>query len=109
LIENTLFIFASDNGADKPKKAFTGPLRSNKGSVYEGGHRIPLIVSWPAGGIGDGDSETPGLTREDLIGLNDIYATLADALERPLPPVSGAGRGAEDSVSRLAAMRGQTS
>jgi arylsulfatase A len=106
LIENTLVIFTSDNGADKPNKEFTGPLRSNKGSVYEGGHRIPFLASWPLGGIGDGDATTAGSDRAGLLALNDVYATLAEILSRPLPPTAGVGCGAEDSVSQLAALRG---
>lgn len=94
LSENTLFVFASDNGAERANPVFTGPLRSNKGSVYEGGHRIPLIIGWPLGGIGDGDATTPGRTIADLIGLNDLYATLAEILQRPLPPTDGSSVGA---------------
>lgn len=109
LIENTLFIFASDNGAEKPNKQFTGPLRSNKGSVFEGGHRVPFIASWPLGRVGDGNDETPGTTSDNLLSLTDVYATLAEILERPLPPLEGAIRGAEDSCSRLAALRGDDS
>ena len=105
LIENTIVVFASDNGAERNNKQFTGPLRSNKGSLYEGGHRIPFIIAWKNGGIGNGNSQTPGVTRTGLLGLNDLYATCAEILERPLPPVSGKSVGAEDSVSRLAEMR----
>ena len=107
LIDNTVLIFTSDNGSENRAKRFTGPLRSNKGSVYEGGHRVPFIVSWPAGGIGDGRDDTPGKTSDRLIASNDIYATVAEILGRPLPPTSGAECGAEDSFSRLAAMRGE--
>ncbi len=108
LMENTIFIFTSDNGADKPSKSFTGPLRSHKGSVYEGGHRIPFIVSWPLGGVGDGDANSAGQTSEGLLALNDLYATFAEILEQPLPPVQGQTVGAEDSVSQLAVLRGAT-
>ena len=107
LIENTLFVFASDNGAERPDKQFTGPLRSNKGSVYEGGHRIPFIASWPQGGVGDGDSNTPGETRAGLLALNDLYATVAEIIDQPLPAVTGLERGAEDSISQLATLRGK--
>ncbi len=107
LSENTLLVFTSDNGADRPDKRFTGPIRSHKGSVYEGGHRIPLIAVWPAGGIGDDDPDTPGQSCDRLFGLNDWFATLAEILGRPLPPLQGPGRGAEDSISGLAALRGE--
>jgi len=105
LIENTLFIFASDNGSEKPNKQFTGPLRSNKGSLYEGGHRVPFIASWPLGKIGDGDPNSPGATRDSLLSLTDIYATLAEIVDRELPSTTGEARGAEDSLSQLTAMR----
>jgi len=107
LIENTLFIFASDNGAESKAKTATGPLRSNKGSTYEGGHRIPFFAAWPAGGIGDGESATSGRTCERLLGLNDVFATVADILGRPLPDLDAGEKGAEDSISQLAALRGE--
>jgi xylan 1,4-beta-xylosidase len=100
LIENTLFIFTSDNGAEINDKQYTGPLRSNKGSVYEGGRRIPFLASWPLGGI------TGGRDCKRLLALTDMYATVADILGKPLPPMKGKSYGAEDSVSQLAAMRG---
>lgn len=106
LFDNTLFIFSSDNGAEKNDKQFTGPLRSNKGSTYEGGHRVPFIATWPAGGIGDGKADTPGRTCDRLLSLTDVYATFADILGKPLPPLKGDTYGAEDSVSQLAAMQG---
>lgn len=49
LMENTLFVFTSDNGAEKNNKHFTGPLRSNKGSVYDGGHRVPFLACCRSG------------------------------------------------------------
>ena len=63
LIENTLVIFASDNGSENKSKTYTGPLRSNKGSTYDGGHRTPFFASWPAGKIGDGNAKTPAHAR----------------------------------------------
>jgi arylsulfatase A-like enzyme len=106
-LENSLFIFSSDNGAEVPDKVATGPLRSHKASLYEGGHRVPLVAAWPLGGIGDGDPTTAGATYSGLLGLNDLYATSAEILQVPLPPPTGPHRGAEDSFSLLAALRGE--
>jgi arylsulfatase A len=49
--ENTLVIFTSDNGPWLVKGKHGGsakPLRAGKGSSYEGGHRVPCIMRWPA-------------------------------------------------------------
>ena len=107
LIDNTIVIFTSDNGAEKNSDIATGPFRSNKGSTYEGGHRVPFIVSWPAGGVGDGDATTAGKTNNSLIGLQDMFATFSDVLGSDLAdPLSGK-KGGEDSISVLSAWRGE--
>jgi len=46
LREQTLIVFASDNGANLPV-GDNGPFRDQKGSVYEGGVRVPAFASWP--------------------------------------------------------------
>lgn len=101
LAANTIVIFTSDNGAEIKAKTATGPFRSNKGSCYEGGHRVPFIVSWPAGGI------TGGRTSNELINLVDLYATFAEILGKPLPDLRKGEKGAEDSRSSLAAWKGE--
>ena len=107
LIQNTLVIFTSDNGAEKNSDTATGPFRSNKGSCYEGGHRVPFLASWPAGGVGDGNEDTAGLSNDSPIGLQDIYATLAEILGDELPNLRAGKKGAEDSASILKALLGQ--
>ncbi|MDG1049229.1 MAG: arylsulfatase [Planctomycetota bacterium] len=78
--DNTLVIFTSDNGCS-PEANFpllgehghdpNGGLRGHKADLYEGGHRVPLIVRWP--GV-----VPPGTTSTALACLTDIYATLED-------------------------------
>jgi len=46
LAENTIVIFMTDNGPQQPR--FNAGLRGRKGSVYEGGIRVPCFVRWPA-------------------------------------------------------------
>lgn len=54
LLENTIIVLTSDNGGlglDElgPTPTSNAPLRKWKGHIYEGGIRVPTIVSWPAG------------------------------------------------------------
>lgn len=108
LIETTIIIFTSDNGAEIDKTVATGPFRSNKGSVYEGGHRVPFLVSWPAGGVGDGNADTPGRDSQELIGLHDLLATFTEVVGAKIPDLKAGEKGAEDSVSVLSAWRGES-
>lgn len=48
LTENTLIIFTSDNGHSSWHGGSAGPLRGSKATVYEGGHRVPMVMQWPA-------------------------------------------------------------
>ncbi len=108
LLETTLVIFTSDNGAEKNSDIATGPFRSHKGSVYEGGHRVPFIAAWAAGGIGDGAASTGGKTNPTPIGLQDVYATVAEIIGADLPDLRRGEKGAEDSFSVLSALRGES-
>jgi arylsulfatase A-like enzyme len=84
LEEDTLLMFASDNGqcgqAAAPERgAFNAGMRGFKGSVYEGGHRIPCFMRWPGGSIGGGRS-VPELTA-----YIDLMPTILDlcAIDTP--------------------------
>lgn len=100
LIDNTIIIFTSDNGAEIKAKSATGPFRSHKGSVFEGGHRVPFLVAWKAGGIPIGDNASP-------VGLTDLYATFSEVLGVSLPDLRKGEKGGEDSTSILSAMKGE--
>jgi arylsulfatase B len=84
LEDDTILIFASDNGqcpqaAGPEPGAFNAGMRGLKGSMYEGGHRIPFFLRWPGGGIDTG--------RE--VGVNtayiDVMPTLLDLCGLPTP------------------------
>lgn len=45
--DNTILIFTSDNGSNRRLGGSNLPLRGGKGSVYEGGYRVPMIIKWP--------------------------------------------------------------
>ncbi len=70
--DNTLVVFVSDNGGQLNVGARNGPLRDGKGTVYEGGIRVPAIASWP-GNI------APGTSSDAVLTTMDIYPTLLEA------------------------------
>lgn len=75
--ENTLIIFFSDNGGAKASSADNLPLRDFKHSVYEGGLRVPFIVSWP-------DKFKPSVCDEPVISI-DVMPTVLAAVGATLP------------------------
>jgi len=51
LDEDTIIIYLTDNGTSGGHRVFNAGMRGRKGSVYEGGHRVPCFIHFPAGGI----------------------------------------------------------
>lgn len=72
-----------------------GPLRGYKGSVQEGGHRVPFIVRWPA-------VVKPGGVCGQLVHQADLMRTFADVIGTKLPDNAG-----EDSFSLLPLLKGE--
>jgi arylsulfatase A len=100
LDDNTLVVFTSDNGPTHVKDQVdyeffesAGPLRGLKGSVYEGGIRVPLIARWP-GRIKAGDASGVPVAHYD------VPATLADLLGAEPP-------GGTDGLSFLPTLLGR--
>lgn len=99
LAENTLVIFASDNGpvwypqdVAKHHHDSAGGLRGMKGDAWEAGHRVPLLMRWP-GRI------RANTSNDRLVCFTDFFATAAELSGASLAPVSG-----EDSVSLVPAL-----
>lgn len=96
-LDNTLIICSSDNGTSAPTSNLaalekmghypSGDLRGSKADIWDGGHRVPFLVSWPSVVASGGRSD-------QLICLSDIFATLAEVLEEQIP-----ANAAEDSFS----------
>lgn len=81
LSDNTIFIFTTDNGtaAGAQQGGFNAGMRGQKGSEYEGGHRVPFFIRWPQGKIGGGRDVSR------LTAHIDVLPTLAELCEVPLP------------------------
>ena len=75
--DNTIIFSLSDNGGGKASRSNNLPLRDFKHSVYEGGHRVPFIISWP-------DKFKHAVCDEPVISI-DIMPTICAALNVKLP------------------------
>ncbi len=73
LYENTLIIFMNDNGAATNNGADNGQLRGLKGSKWEGGIRVPMIIQWPA-------KLPKGQVADAMVSGMDILPTSIDAI-----------------------------
>ncbi len=98
LAENTIVVFTSDNGCapmagiDQMIQRGHNPsylFRGHKADIYEGGHRVPMIVRWPK-------HIAPGSRCDHIVCLSDFFATMAAYLHWDIPDCA-----AEDSVSNL--------
>ena len=82
LADNTIFIFMTDNGTANGAKfkgltseavqGYNAGMRGKKSSVYEGGHRVPLFIHWPAGKL------VGGRDVDSLAAHIDLLPTLAE-------------------------------
>lgn len=103
LSENTMIVFTADNGVSpianvrenqKMGHYSSGIYRGLKGMLYEGGHRVPFMVRWPA--------KIKANTQSDyLISTTDWYATVSDILDSNPTP-----KDAFDSVSFYDELKG---
>ena len=114
LAENTIVMVTSDNGAT-PGDTFPreskrrngnilgetyghkscGDWRGYKSQIWEGGHRVPLVVRWPG-------RVKPESISGELVCLTDVIGTIADILEAKLPEAAG-----PDSKSFLPTLLGK--
>ncbi|MBI1312764.1 sulfatase-like hydrolase/transferase [bacterium] len=115
--DNTLLIYTSDNGSymyrlddltkpdhivDESIQAFradrhraNGPWRGTKADIWEAGHRVPFFVRWPG-------HVKPGSQSDSTICLTDVYATVAELLDKSIPE-----KAAADSFSFATALAGK--
>ena len=103
LDENTIVFFTSDNGCS-PQANYevlkehghdpSAGFRGHKADIYEGGHRVPLIVRWP-------NEIKAGQTTGAIACLTDLYATARDLTGQAAEDVGG-----EDSFSLVPAFNG---
>lgn len=112
--ENTLVVFLSDNGGAPDNASWNGPLSSTKGTLREGGVRVPFFVSWPG-------TVPTGKTHDGVVSGLDLLPTfLAAAGAKPLAlrePLSHEDKrnfqlgvetyGAYDGINLLPVLKGE--
>lgn len=99
LTDDTLVVVTSDNGA-RPHvslngHACNGSWRGTKRQIYEGGHRVPLIVRWPG-------KVAANSTTVETVCLTDFFRTFAKLLNQDVPDDAG-----EDSYDITPVLLGQ--
>jgi arylsulfatase A-like enzyme len=100
IADNTLVLFASDNGpheeggADPVYFDSNGPFRGFKRDLYEGGVRVPFIASWPG-------KVPAGTVSDHVSAFWDFLPTMSELIGQPLP-------GTVDGISLLPTLLGQS-
>ncbi|TDE10677.1 sulfatase family protein [Jiangella asiatica] len=102
LADDTIVIVTSDNGApmiftddgDPAVHRANGPYRGQKGDLWDGGHREPLVARWPG-------RFPPGTVRDDPVCLTDVLPTVLTAAGMPVPTDT-----AEDGLDVLPVLAG---
>jgi arylsulfatase len=79
LRDDTILVFMTDNGGTAGVPVYNAGMRGNKTTLYEGGHRVPCFVRWPAGRLRPA-GDVGGVTQ-----CQDVLPTLIDlcGLKRP--------------------------
>jgi arylsulfatase A-like enzyme len=105
IADNTIVIFTADNGHSHytgwqqlvdAGHMPSGPYRGHKGDIWEGGHRVPLVVRWPK-------QIKPNTSSNQMVCLTDFFATCAEIAGAALPQ-----DGAEDSFSFFPSLIGKS-
>jgi arylsulfatase A-like enzyme len=84
LRENTVVLFQSDHGHSVEERTFggggsAGPYRGHKGNLFEGGIRVPSVISWPAGNLPE------GTVRDQMVTGMDWFPTFAEIAGVEIP------------------------
>lgn len=97
LKNDTIVVFLTDNGSTFGQDYYNAGMRGKKTQLWEGGHRVPCFVRWPAGKV------TSGKDIAELCHVQDLLPTLAE-----LAGVSEALPERSDGVSLAPLLTGQT-
>jgi arylsulfatase A-like enzyme len=101
LRENTILIFMTDNGGTAGVPVFNSGMRGRKTEYYDGGHRVPCFVRWPAGSLrGPADINVPTQMQDilptliELCGMKKQHNAIFDGTS-----LAGLLKGVNDSIA----------
>ena len=95
LRDNTIVVFLTDNGSTFGPRYFNAGMKGGKVTLWEGGHRVPCFIRWPAGGL---------RAAGDVAGLTQVQDLLPTLLE--LAGVKPSARAKFDGLSLAGVLRG---
>ena len=105
LLADTLIVLTSDNGGIAHERDFNHDavmgLRGGKSWVWEGGHRVPLIVRWGDGTVA-GSKIPPGSVRHQMVAVHDMLASFAELAGAKMDPDQ-----MRDSISLVSVLTGK--
>jgi arylsulfatase len=83
LRDNTILVCMTDNGGTAGVPVFNAGMKGHKVELWEGGHRVPCFVRWPAGKIGGSTAVARDIA--ELTDVQDVGPTLLDLCGVPAP------------------------
>ncbi len=98
LTGNTCVVYTTDNGGSRCNFGDNSPLRGSKYTLFEGGIRVPFLVTWPGGGV------PPGSRCDALVSTLDLLPTFVTATGTKLPAAAVC-----DGLDLLPLLRGEQS
>jgi len=93
LSDNTIVLFLTDNGPNSDR--YNGDMKGRKGSVHEGGVRVPLFIRWP-GHI------KPGINITQIAAHIDLFPTILELCGLPMPKTLP-----QDGISLVPLLKGE--
>ena len=86
LDKNTIVVYTTDNGSAGGSKIYNANYKGGKGTVYEGGHRVPFMIKWPKGNL------KKGKDLNEITAHVDVLPTFIDLLNLKTPKIKYDGK-----------------
>ena len=102
LYDDTILVFMTDNGTATGEAVYNAGMRGRKASLYDGGHRVPCLLRWPAGGIGGARGRTSPPQEDAATTASSPLSAPDTAAVAGAVPAAGSGPAAGREVRDVA-------